>query len=299
MVNCVHTNPIIMESPYVRGIIATMLAAIVWSTAGVLVKLIEQDAFTILFYRSAYAGLLFLAVFRREALQIDRRAFVISLFYAPLLICFVTSTKLTTAANAIFLQYIAPAIVLIIEPRILGIKMKRYNAVTVIACIFGLSFFLFEQKGSEHHWLGDGIALMSGFFSAGLILFLRFSNRTQQMSGILLGNLWVVLITLPWFLKSPSATSEEHLMLAFLGLIQIGIGFLLFTYGQRRIPALESSLISILEPILNPIWVLIWYSEKPAVWSLVGGAIILLALMGRMIYIYKLESAVSENPVER
>ncbi len=282
-----------MENQYVRGIIATMLAAMIWSTAGVLVKLIHQDAFTILFYRSAYAGLLFLAVFRKEALQIDRRAFVISLFYAPLLICFVTSTKLTTAANAIFLQYIAPAIVLIIEPRILGIKMKRYNMLTVMACLFGLSFFLFDQKGSGHHWLGDGIALLSGFFSAGLILFLRFSNRSQQMSGILLGNLWVVLITLPWFLKSPSATGGEHVMLAFLGLIQIGIGFLLFTYGQRRIPALESSLISILEPILNPIWVLIWYSEKPALWSLMGGAIILLALMGRMVYIYKLESSVS------
>ncbi len=282
-----------MQGQYTKGIVATMLAALVWSTAGVLVKLLHQDAFTILFYRSSYAGLLFLAVFRKEAMQFDRRAFLISIFYAPLLICFVSSTKLTTAANAIFLQYIAPAIVLIIEPKLLGTKMKRYNLVTVVACLLGLSFFLFEQKGTGHHWLGDGLALMSGFFLAGLILSLRFSNRSEQMSGILLGNLWVVLVTLPAFLKSGPATLDDHLMLAFLGFVQIGLGYLLFTYGQRRIPALESSLISMLEPILNPIWVLLWYGEKPALWSLIGGAVILTALMARTIYLRRLARFIS------
>ncbi|HEY3387772.1 MAG TPA: DMT family transporter, partial [Saprospiraceae bacterium] len=269
--------------------LATMAAALIWSTAGVLVKLLNQDAFTILCYRSLYAGLLFLAVFRKEAMHFDRRAFLISFFYAPLLICFVTATKLTTAANAIFLQYLAPAIVLVIEPRLLGIKMKRYNIITVIICLLGLSFFLFEQKGTEHHWIGDGLAAMSGVFLAGLVLSLRFSNRQEQMSGILLGNVWVVLITLPWFLKSASPTGQEHLMLAFLGFIQIGVGYLLFTYGQRRIPALESSLISMLEPILNPVWVILWYGEMPSTWSLIGGAIILMALAGRMLYINRLK----------
>lgn len=282
-----------MQGQYTKGIVATMLAALIWSTAGVLVKLLHQDAFTILFYRSLYAGLLFLAVFRKEAMHFDRRAFLISIFYAPLLICFVSSTKLTTAANAIFLQYIAPAIVLILEPKLLGTKMKRYNLVTVVACLLGLSFFLFEQKSTGHHWLGDGLALMSGFFLAGLILSLRFSNRSEQMSGILLGNLWVVLVTLPAFLKSGPATPNEHLMLAFLGFVQIGLGYLLFTYGQRRIPALEGSLISMLEPILNPIWVLIWYGEKPALWSLIGGAVILTALMVRTIYLRRLTRSMS------
>ncbi|MBK9105613.1 MAG: DMT family transporter [Saprospiraceae bacterium] len=282
-----------MQGQYTKGIVATMLAALVWSTAGVLVKLLHQDAFTILFYRSLYAGLLFLAVFRKEAMHFDRRAFLISIFYAPLLICFVSSTKLTTAANAIFLQYIAPAIVLILEPKLLGTKMKRYNLVTVVVCLLGLSFFLFEQKSTGHHWLGDGLALMSGFFLAGLILSLRFSNRSEQMSGILLGNLWVVLVTLPAFLKSGPATPNEHLMLAFLGFVQIGLGYLLFTYGQRRIPALEGSLISMLEPILNPIWVLIWYGEKPALWSLIGGAVILTALMARTIYLRRLTRSMS------
>jgi drug/metabolite transporter (DMT)-like permease len=278
-----------MENQHRKGIMATIVAALIWSTAGVLVKILEQDAFTILCYRSLYAGLLFLVVFRKEALHIDRRALLISAFYAPLLICFVTATKLTTAANAIFLQYLAPVIVLVIEPKLLGIKMKRYNLVTVMVCLLGMSFFLVEQNDTGQHWLGILVAAMSGVFLAGLVLTMRFSNRREQASGILLGNIWVVLITLPWFLKSTAPTTNEHLMLAYLGFIQIGVGYLLFTYGQRRIPALESSLISMLEPILNPVWVIIWYSEFPSAWSLAGGVIILSALIGRMWYISRLK----------
>lgn len=276
-----------MKNHYTRGILATVFAGIVWSTGGVLVKLVSLDAFTILFYRSLYAGIFFLLVFRGEALKFDRKVLIVSLCYAPLLICFVCATKMTTAANAIFLQYISPAVVLIIEPRLLKTKMLNYNILTVTVCIFGLSFFLFGQHG-EHHWTGDGLALLSGFFSAGLILSLKWCNRSQQMSGILLGNIWVVLITLPWFLKSSSPSLDENIMLAFLGFIQIGLGYLLFTYGQRRIPAIESSLIALLEPILNPIWVLIGYHEMPSIWSWTGGGIILMALSVRMIYIRKM-----------
>jgi len=239
-----------MKDQHTRGILVTVVAAIVWSTGGLLVKLITLDAFTILFYRSLYAGLFFLVVFRKEALRFDRRALLVSMCYAPLLICFVTATKMTTAANAIFLQYIAPAIVLVLEPRIMKTKMMGYNIFTVFFCIVGLSFFLFEQKGGNHWW-GDGVALLSGLFSAGLILSLKFSNRSQQMSGIMLGNIWVVLITLPWFLRAGSPSGQEHFMLAFLGLIQIGLGYALFTYGQRRIPAIESALIAMPQPVTS------------------------------------------------
>lgn len=272
------------DNQYARGVLMTVFAAIVWSTGGLLIKLISHDAFTILFYRSLYAGLFFLIVFRSEALKFDKRVFITALCYAPLLICFVSATKLTTAANAIFLQYISPAIVLILEPRISKTKIARHNVLTVIACIGGLFFFLIEQKGT-HHWVGDGLALLSGIFSALLLLSLKASNRSQQMSGILSGNVLVVLITIPFFLKSGDSTMNEHLMLAFLGIIQIGVGYMLFTYGQRRIPAIDSALITMLEPILNPVWVMIGYHETPSVWALIGGGIILTALIVRMFYL--------------
>ena len=271
------------KSQVTKGIIATILAALVWSTGGLLVKWISLDPFTILFYRSAYAAAFFMLVFRKEAFQFGKRALITSLFYAPLLICFVTATKLTSAANAIFLQYIAPAVVLVLEPRMMKVKMKRSDLITVIICTFGLSFFLFGQKANSNHWWGDGLALLSGFAAAGLYLSMRISNRSQQMSGILLGNFIVVLVTLPMFLKSGAPTLQEHGMLAFLGLIQIGLGYVLFTYGQRRIPAIESSLFAMLEPILNPVWVMIGYGEVPGIYSWIGGGIILGALVVRML----------------
>ena len=271
-------------SDYAKGIAYTVAAALVWSTGGLLIKLITLDAFTILFYRSLYAGIFFIILFRGDAIKIDRRALITSICYAPLLIGFVLATKLTTAANAIFLQYVSPAIVLILEPRILKTKMLGYNIVTVIVCLLGLSFFLFEQK-EQNNWFGDGLALLSGIFSACLILSLKASTPVQQKSGITLGNLWVVLITLPFFLKSPSPSMNEHFMLAFLGFVQIGFGYFLFTTGQRYISAIESSLITMLEPILNPIWVMIGYNEIPSTWSVIGGGIIITALIARMLYL--------------
>ena len=269
---------------HTRGVLATILAALVWSTGGVFIKLIDLDAFTILCYRSAYAGLFFLLVFRKTSMLFDRKAFLISICYAPLLICFVVATKMTTAANAIFLQYVAPAIVLVLEPRILKTKIQSHNVLTVILCVAGLAFFLLEQK-EKNNWIGDGIALLSGFFLAFLILALKAGNRSQQLSGVTLGNFWVVLVTIPWFIRSSDPMMDEHLMMVFLGVIQIGMGYILFTYGQRRIPAIESSLIAMLEPILNPVWVMIGYGEIPSVWSLIGGAIILFTLTGRMVFI--------------
>lgn len=281
------------KNQYTLGILATMAAALIWSTAGVLVKLISQDAFTILFYRSLYAGILFLAVFRKEALHLDRRVLLISIFYAPLLICFVSATKLTTAANAIFLQYISPAIVLVLEPRLLGTPIKRYNLLTVVVCLAGMSLFLVDQPANDSHWLGIVVAAFSGVFLAGLVLSLRFSNRPQQVSGIFFGNIWVVLVTLPFFLKAPAPSVTEHIMLAYLGFIQIGVGYLLFTYGQRRIPALETSLISMLEPILNPVWVVLWYGEQPSNWTMAGGILILLALVVRQVYLRTLTTPIA------
>ena len=103
-----------MDSHRRFGIIMTILAATLWSTGGLFIKLLPLDAFTILFYRSFYAAVIFIIIFRKSLFRFNKLSLVSILFYAPLLIAFVTSTKLTTAANAIFLQYTAPAVVLLL-----------------------------------------------------------------------------------------------------------------------------------------------------------------------------------------
>ncbi len=270
-----------------RGMVATVLAALLWSTGGLLIKLVDEPAFTILFYRSLYAGLFFLVLFGRSALRWDKRVLWVSLCYAPLLMCFVTATKLTTAANAIFLQYTAPAIVLLLEPRLTGGRIRRLDAITVLLCLGGLSLFLVDTTQDKGGWLGNALALLSGFFLAGLILTLKFSNRSQQAGGIVLGNLWVVLATLWWGLSPAAITLDEHGAMLFLGIVQIGTGYVLFTYGQRRIPAIDSSLLAMLEPVLNPVWVAIGYGEWPSAWSVAGGAILLAALCLRTIILHR------------
>ncbi len=265
-----------------KGIIATVLAALIWSSGGLFIKLLPQDAFTILFYRSAYALLVFGLIFRRQVLHFNRQMWINSIFYAVLLLSFVWSTKLTTAANAIFLQYTGTAYVLLLEPILFKIPLRRINLWTTIICFLGMGLFFigdFEAEGLG----GMLIAVFSGMMMAGFYLGQRANAPEYHFPAIFWGNLWVIFLGLPAFLQSSAPTMSEHYMLAFLGLVQIGMGFLLFTYGLKRIPAVESALITMLEPVLNPIWVLIGYGERPATFALIGGSIIVLALATRIV----------------
>jgi drug/metabolite transporter (DMT)-like permease len=263
-----------------RGVTATVLAALVWSTGGLFIKLLPQDAFTILFYRSVYAMLVFGLVYRRTVLATNARMWWTSFIYAGLLLTFVVATKLTTAANAIFLQYTGTAWVLILEPILFRVPLRRLNLVTVVLSFLGMGLFLFEDFDPRGGW-GMLIAVISGLLFAGLVLGQRHNGNRERIAAIFWGNLWVVLLGLPFWWQAPAATGTEHAMLAFLGIVQIGIGYLLFTYGIQRIPAVDAALITMLEPVLNPIWVFLGYGERPGYWAVVGGAIIILALTGR------------------
>lgn len=265
-----------------RGIAATILAAVLWSTAGLFIKLLPQDAFTILFYRSTYAMLLFGILFGKQVLQFNRQMWINTIFYALLLLTFVVATKLTTAANAIFLQYTGTAYILLLEPILFKTKLNRINFWTTILCFLGMGLFFF----GDLNWtggLGIGLAALSGLLLAALFLGQRINPSKYHVSAIFWGNIWVMLIGLPFFLQSPPPSLTEHGMLAFLGIMQLGMGYVLFTYGLQRITALEASLLAMLEPILNPVWVLIGHGEQPSPLAIIGGAIIIMALVFRLI----------------
>lgn len=264
-----------------KGIVATVFAALLWSTGGLFIKLLPQDAWTILFYRSCYAAILFALVYRREIGQMNRRMWINSFIYAALLMTFVVSTKLTTAANAIFLQYTGTAYILLLEPWLLKTERRLVDTLTMVVCFLGMGLFFMEDFDPSGG-LGMVLACISGFLLAALFLGQRLNASRYHVSAIFWGNIWVALAGFPSWWQSAPATSDQHLMLAFLGFIQIGLGYLLFTYGLQRILAVESALISMLEPVLNPVWVLIGYGERPATLAFVGGCIILLALSVRM-----------------
>jgi drug/metabolite transporter, DME family len=264
------------------AILYTVIAAFLWSIAGVFIKWLSQDAFTILFYRSLFAGILFAIVFRKEVLKVNKLTVISCLFYVPLLMCFVTATKLTTAANAIFLQYTAPALVLLVEPILLKTKLTKANIWTVVFCILGMGLFFVDQVTAPDNWLGIMLAVFSGFMLAGLIIVQKMNHSGGQIASIFWGNVLVCFVTSSWFVSSPWPQSIELVYLIILGCGQLGLGYIFFLRGQRHLSATESSLISMLEPILNPLWVIIGYGEIPSLWALIGGLLILLTLTVRM-----------------
>lgn len=268
-----------------KSILYTILAAILWSTGGLYIKLLPLDAFTILFYRSFYAAIIFIIIFRKSLFRFNKLSLVSILFYAPLLIAFVTSTKLTTAANAIFLQYTAPAFVLLLEPYFVRTKLTKINIFTVTVCFAGMCLFFVEQFSRPDNWLGIWIAFLNGLILAGLLITQKMNKPEFQPGAVFLGNIVVCLITLPWFIDNPFPTFQENNYLMILGFGQLGLGFALFLFGQKYLPAIESSLISMLEPILNPVWVFIGYGENPGYWAIVGGLVIIAALIFRLYWI--------------
>lgn len=281
-----------------NGILATIAAGIIWSTGGVFIKILPQDAYTILFFRSVYAAILFALLFGKQSFRVNKISLISSLSYTGVLIFFVLATKLTTAANAIFLQYTAPAFVLLLEPWLLKTKLTKVNVLTVFSSFVGMALFFLGDLSSPDNWMGIVFGLGSGICLTIFILAQRMNNPDFHSSGILYGNILVVLMTLPFISGVGLDVVNNHLILLFLGFGQIGLGYVLFSYGQRYLTAIESSLIALLEPILNPIWVILWYGEVPGPWAIIGGSIIVTSLIVRIIVMERLkrQSQLKETP---
>ncbi len=267
-----------------KGIIAIIFAAVLWSTGGVFVKLLPQDAYTILSYRSLLAASVFFVFFRRQVFQMNGRAWLNAVFYCLLVLSFVVSTKMTTAANSILLQYTGTIYVLLAEPYFFKLKMERVNVVTIIVCAIGM-VILVSGDLEAGSMMGNLIAFLSGFLMAALFIGQRLNGPERQPASIFWGNVMMAGIGLPWLLQSPLPTLPEAAMLGWLGILQLGLGFVLFTYGLKRVLAIEGALLTMLEPMLNPVWVLLFYKEKPTKGAIIGGTLIILALAGRIIWL--------------
>ncbi len=259
-----------------------LAAALLWSTGGLFIKWTQLSAYELSFYRSLLAALTVAFFTRREGFGINRMTVLTSVLYAGLLLFFVVATKLTTAANAIFLQYTAPIYVLILEPLFYKEKFRRADLLVVVACIAGMSLF-FVGKLRPQDVSGNITALASGICFAFYILLLRHphSQRINRASSVIYGNLLLVLITAPMGLAAiPKLTVWDAGVVAYLGVIQIGVAYTLFTLGMARgVRSLDAGIVGYIEPVLNPVWVFIALGERPSRYALAGGAIIIAAVL--------------------
>jgi drug/metabolite transporter (DMT)-like permease len=260
-----------------KGILAVIAAALLWSTGGIFIKLISLNAFQLACLRSSFAALVFLFLFKKKLLEVNGLTAINSVFYAAILILFVLATKMTTAANAIFLQYTAPIYVLFFEPLINKTKYQLTNIITIIFCFLGMVLF-FVGELSPGHMQGNIIALFSGIAFAAFLIGMRKNHPDYQFSSIFYGNVLISLICLPFLFTISRFTLPDFTMIAFLGIVQIGFAYAIFSYGLKRVYAIEASLISMIEPVLNPVWVFIGYGEVPTFLAIVGGLIIVSAI---------------------
>lgn len=253
-----------------------------WSTGGLFIKWTSLSGFELSFGRSLLAAITVAIFTRREGFGLNRLTAVASVLYAVLLITFVLATKLTTAANAIFLQYTAPVYVLILEPIIYKEKFRTSDLITVIACVLGMSLF-FVGKLRPEDVTGNLLALVSGFCFALYFLMLRHARAREvnRASSVIYGNLLVTVFTGMVGVEALRAISfSDAIMVSYLGIVQIGIAYTLFTLGMARgVRSLDAGIAGYIEPVLNPLWVFMILGEQPSGWAIVGGAIIVSAVV--------------------
>lgn len=268
-----------------------LIAVLLWSTGGVFIKLATNlDAYQVTFFRSLLAGLTVLVVTRRNGLRINAFGIMASIIYATLLFLFVWATKHTTAANAIFLQYTAPIYILILAPFIIGEKFHLRDLATVIFCIAGMSLF-FVGDLTIGDYQGNIAALGSGIF-LGLYIMLLKHPRAVGMNSVITviyGNFLLALLTLPSGIASFETITWLDLgAVAFLGIFQIGLSYILFikgVHGGTR--PLDASIIGFIEPLLNPVWVFIFVGERPSKWAVLGGVIIIATVIVHTLVQYR------------
>jgi drug/metabolite transporter (DMT)-like permease len=257
-------------------------AAILWSSGGLFIKLAPMPALAVACGRSLIAGLFYLALLRPN---LRAARWTTALAYAACIVTFVSATKLTSAANAIFLQYTGPAYVLVLSPFLLDEPFRPIDAVCVALSLAGMSLF-FVGKVEAGQTVGNLLAIASGVFFALTVVLMRREAKGgsgDALPSTALGNLIAAALTLPWALKAAPQvlTAQGAGVLLYLGIVQLGLAYFLFVRGVRRVPAAEASLISMLEPVLNPVWVLIGFGERPGRWALAGGAIVIAAVVVR------------------
>lgn len=270
-----------VETARTRGgaIAAVALCALLWSTGGLFIKIVSWNPFALAGVRSLLGGICILIYLRRPRFTWSFAQIAGALCYAGCMIGFVSANKLTTAANAILLQYTAPLYAAVFGWIFLKEKASILDWVTIAVVVGGMALF-FMDKLSLGGMQGNLLAIASGVFFAGAIVAFRAQKDGSSLESILLSHAVTFAVSIPFLWTSwPSLAGWGGL--AFLGVFQIGISSILLSYGMKHVTALQSLLTAVIEPIFNPLWVFLVIGERPGPRALAGGAIILVAVTTR------------------
>lgn len=259
--------------------ILLLLAALLWSLGGVLIKSIDWHPMAIAGGRSAIAIPLMLACIGRPRFTFSGAQIGGAIGYALTVALFVFATRMTTAANAIFLQYTAPIYVAIIGRWYLGERALRIDWLVIAVALGGIALFFFDRL-TVSGFRGNIVALGSGMAFASVALCLRKEKAGSPVTSIILGNIIVAVAGAPFMFQYPMGPGGGWRLL-LLGTLQLGLPYLLYAAAIKHVTALEATLIPLLEPVLNPTWVMLTLGERPGPWAIVGGVLVLAAVLTR------------------
>ena len=257
-----------------RAILLLVLAGSLWSLGGVLIKSIGWPPLAISGLRGGIAAIVIYLYSRRNKITISRSKIFAACCYALVVTLFVLANKLTTAGNAILLQYTAPIYVALFGYMFLGEKSSLIDWVTIVILLTGLGFFFIDELTLDG-FTGNILAILSGMSFAALTLLLRKQKDESPSDSILLGNVLTLIIGLPIILTSISIEIKPIILVLLLGVFQLGIPYILYTSAIKHVKALDAIIFPIIEPILNPTLVFFILGETLGPWAFLGGVLVL------------------------
>lgn len=260
--------------------IEMLVCATLWSIAGILMKLLPWAGFTVAGMRGLVAGItiaVYMAI-KRYRFIINKKTLLAGIISALLYTCFAVSNKMTTAANAIVLQFTSPVFILLFSSLLFKTKFKRADILVVLFTLIGITL-TFMDKLEGGYIAGNFVAIAAGMFMAGMYICVGELETEQRYSGIVLGQFFTFLIGLPSILTSkPEFTLTATASILTLGVFQLGISYILYIKSSKYCPPLACCLLGAVEPLLNPVWVMIFDGETPGILAFIGGITVIISV---------------------
>ena len=259
------------------AVIEMLVCATLWSIAGILIKVIPWTGFSVAAMRGLIAGIT-IAVYmalKKYRFILNKKTLITGILSAMVYTCFVCSNKMTTAANAIVLQFTSPVFIVIFTTLIYKTGIRRADLLVVLFTLAGITL-TFLDKLESGYILGNFVAVGAGMFMAGMFVSVGNCEGEERFSGILLGQFFTFLIGLPSVIISkPEFTPAATAAILALGVFQLGISYILYIKSSKYCPPLACCLLGAVEPLLNPVWVMIFDGETPGLLAFVGGIIVI------------------------
>lgn len=257
-----------------------LLCATLWSIAGIFMKMLPWNGFAVASLRSLIAGITIAAymLISGRKFIFDRKTILSGILTGCVYICFACANKLTTSANAIVLQFTSPVFIVIYSALFFRQKIQRKDLITVLLTLFGIALFFFDQLEAGYI-LGNFVSIAAGMFMASMFMTVGNLEGDARFSAITLGQAFTFLVGLPFvFATKPVLNTTTVLSILTLGVFQLGISYILYIQASRHCPPLACCLLGVIEPLLNPVWVAIFDGEKPGIFALIGGVIVIVTI---------------------